>query len=587
MHKEILKLSVIVVVMTQILYSSTPDTEKTLNYATIAQIFNYHRITPTIATDSGAAATTVVKDSVLEEPTIIDKTLQFGLSEEALRFAIRTLVSVAVTLKSQHKTQQNFNDLIKKGFKDMPGNGFVMEVTNAILGIIKAEDRGQMKEPAEDKLTKKRHSDHPATTAKKARKYSYFQSNTLANLVARIYQEVTTKIADDKTPRVAQPVQHEFHGDSSCVSTASFNGHYMLPETKRAAREALLYKSKAQERALNTYLKTKLIGQNEAVDDFTNGIFCHEKGILMEDFLQQMKQVQGYDFFSSLYEERKPSVILLMGPSGTGKTAMFILAMQFLKKPYGIGSGADMTKAGYVGGKPEHALEQLFEKADTPEAAETGAVLYDEICKLGGSGGGSTDEFTSAGQHGLLTIIEGTKEILIEKKTAVGNQEISFCGRRILYVLAGAFSELIAHKKESSHADYDSRPEYTSDEHLITFGLKRELVNRVRTIVSVKPFTERNILQIMAFQDSPLKQILIDFEDIGINVEFDAASLDTFAKFSVQEGFGARNLSRQLQQVIILARKTQKDSKIRITAEHVQAFQRLYHPPQRYNSMFM
>lgn len=333
-------------------------------------------------------------------------------------------------------------------------------------------------------------------------------------------------------------------------------------------------------------LRQRLIGQNEAVDGFTNGIFRHEKGVLMEDFLQQMKLVQGYDFFRSLYEERKPSVILLMGPSGTGKTAMFTLAMKFLQKPYGIGSGADMTKAGYVGGKPENALEELFEKAKTIEAAENGAVLYDEICKLAGAGRAS-DEFTSAGQHGLLTIIEGTKEITIEQKTASGKIEIPFSCRRVLYVLAGAFSELIAHRHEASYSEFDSRPDYITDEHLIAFGLKRELVNKVRTMVSVRPFTEDNILKIMAFQDSPLKQVLTDLEDNGIAVVFDAASLKAFAKFSVAEGFGARNLARQLQQVIMLARKTQKGLVVNITADHVKNFQRIYHPPQAHNPMYM
>jgi ATP-dependent protease Clp ATPase subunit len=249
----------------------------------------------------------------------------------------------------------------------------------------------------------------------------------------------------------------------------------------------------------------------EAVDGFTNGIFCHEKGLLMEDFLQQMKQVQGYQFYRSLYEERKPSVILLMGPSGTGKTAMFTLAMNFLKKPYGIGSGADMTKAGYVGGTPENAIEELFEKADTLEDAENGAILYDEICKLGGSGG-ANDEFISS-QHGLLTVIEGTKTISIEQKMPFGTVEIPFNCRCVLYVLAGAFSELIAHKRGTAGSENDRCADYTTDEHLIAFGLKRELVNRIRSIVSVKPFTEEHIIKIMAFQDSPLKQVLTDFED--------------------------------------------------------------------------
>ncbi|HCU07289.1 MAG TPA: hypothetical protein DIC42_06940 [Holosporales bacterium] len=571
MYKEKIKLPVFVVMMTQILFASAPDTEKNLTYVTVAQFFNYQRLAEEIEAP--------------EEAITLDKNLQFGVSEEALRFSIRTLISVALTLKAQHKTQQHFNEVLKRGFKGFPKNGFVMKVTDAIITILKAEDNGDII----DLLHAASNNVHnPEMSGIKVnKKYTYYQKNALARLVVQIYTEVLDKLNIEQKQGVAEPVQHEICGDPTHVSVASFDRHYALPEAKRFAREALLYKTKEKERALNAYLKTKLIGQDGAIDGFTNGIFCHEKGLLMEDFLQQMKQVQGYNFFTSLYEERKPSVILLMGPSGTGKTAMFTLAMNFLNKPYGIGSGADMTKAGYVGGKPENAIRELFEKADTIEDAERGAVLYDEICKLGGSGGGSKDEFTSAGQHGLLTIIEGTKDIMIEQKTPIGTIEIPFSGRRVLYVLAGAFSELIAHKKQSARSEFDGRSDYITDEHLIAFGLKRELVNRVRTIVSVKPFTEEHILQIMAFQDSPLKQVLTDFEDNGLHVVFDAASLNAFAKFSVQEGFGARNLSRQLQAVITLARQTQKSSSVSITAENVLEFQRLYHPQQPPHPMYM
>lgn len=74
---------------------------------------------------------------------------------------------------------------------------------------------------------------------------------------------------------------------------------------------------------------------------------------------------------------------------------------------------------------------------------------------------------------------------------------------------------------------------------------------------------------------------------ITFHVVFDAAALHAFAKFSVQEGFGAKNLSRQLQAVIQLAREKQKGVSINITAQNVLEFQRLYHPVQKYHSMYM
>lgn len=177
MYKEIIKLPVIVVVMTQILYSNAHDTGKKLHYATVAQIFNYQRNAPIVITDPEVVDVAVA--GVLEKPVTLDKTLQFGLSEEALRFAIRTLISVAVTLKSQHKNKQNFHEFIKRDLQNMPRNGFVMGVTNAILNIMKTENNCGVKDAKQMPATKKKGSTPPATLRKKGRKYQSSNANAL------------------------------------------------------------------------------------------------------------------------------------------------------------------------------------------------------------------------------------------------------------------------------------------------------------------------------------------------------------------------------------------------------------------------
>lgn len=140
----------------------------------------------------------------------------------------------------------------------MPRNGFVMGVTNAILNIMKTENNCGVKDAKQMPATKKKGSTPPATLRKKGRKYQSSNANALEDLVSKIYQEVSAKLMAEKATQVVQPVQREFHGDPNSVSTESFDQSYTLPETKRAAREALLFKNKAEERALNAYLKTKV-----------------------------------------------------------------------------------------------------------------------------------------------------------------------------------------------------------------------------------------------------------------------------------------------------------------------------------------
>ncbi len=170
-------------------------------------------------------------------------------------------------------------------------------------------------------------------------------------MVSQVFNEIINKSTSDFVP-----VDHTYNGLKDVLVFCQMEELLSPPivfrrtmlylkVSKRHVMHCFIFMTK-NTNVKNTF-ENKLIGQDAAIDDFVNGLFCHYKGIVMESFLNSIKNCFVYNFYASLYEERSSSVILIMGPSGTGKTATFQLAMDFLQIPFGMGSGADTTKAGH------------------------------------------------------------------------------------------------------------------------------------------------------------------------------------------------------------------------------------------------
>lgn len=376
----------------------------------------------------------------------------------------------------------------------------------------------------------------------------YFRGNAIARLTLNLLSEILSRGLDAEGS--ALTVEGFQPNAAGVITLESFAGRVSFPDTKSDARDALFYTLKQKMDRLKMHLRTNLIGQDPAIDGFVNGLFDHYKSLLLQDFLSVIGDVKTYKFREFLQEKRRPSCVLILGPSGTGKTEMFNLAMKFLGNPYGTGSGTDLTKAGYIGGKPDDTVKRLIASTgdDLALAEKRGALFFDEVDKLAVASDGSQREFALGAQHSLLTLIEGSQPLQVEISGIFSKSKIPFKTDRLLIVMAGAFSELISDKAQ------EERVAPLRDSDLVNYGLCRELVNRIHTIVRTMPLEAKHFIKIMSFQHSPLFQVLQDFSDQGIQIGIVPEALEAFAAFSQKQGFGARNIGRQLRSIVEFSR---------------------------------
>lgn len=331
------------------------------------------------------------------------------------------------------------------------------------------------------------------------------------------------------------------------INLNTFEHRQLGIEPKSEAIKMLTIAWKKQCERLEAHLKENIIGQNRALEDFVWGIYNHYSRLIKETFADNMDYIGAPHLAALVRDKHMPSTILIVGPSGTGKTEMFRLAMDFLGLPSGTGSGALMTRAGYIGDKPEYIVEQLFDKAKSQTNAETnGVVFIDEVDKMAGAKDSRGGEFTEGAQHTLLTLIEGSQPIKITVKEE--GEEITYHvnTKGMLFVLAGAFADLIPHQSSQQ-----STPFAITDSALVDYGMRPELINRIHRIIQTHPLSANDFYKILMFKNSPLKQVMREYSEYkGVTVRFARDALDAFTALSVKQGLGARNLKRQIQGMV-------------------------------------
>lgn len=352
-----------------------------------------------------------------------------------------------------------------------------------------------------------------------------------------------------------------------------------LLKNKSAAREAILFLWRKETKQLNAYLKTHLIGQNNSIDGLVEGIFQHYAKRIKESYCDSMEDIGLLALSKILHEKKEPSSILITGPSGTGKTEMIRLASTFLKKPFGCGSGAQLTPAGYKGDDPADTVKQLLahsamltaeDDRDYEEFAQNhGIILLDEIDKTAVRPG--DENFKEGAQHGLLTFIEGSQPINI-------SEDETFDTSNILFILAGAFSDIIPSQQSET-----KKPVKISRQDLINYGLRPELVNRFRIILQTNPLTKEDLFNILFIPHSVLYKVIRETKDFNqIDIRFHTNTLRNFCEFVEKDGIGARNLYGLLKELIYIAIQSQEEDdtknnrplskQIEITQEHLNKF---------------